>query len=110
MLSATTTARPVFPWLKPQEPIPVPGPDPTREPNGGMDKDQLWWFGKVYDQALEKLKLATCAKAVASLAGAINQAGDLTRNPLKTLMGMRMNNRFFYDPKETKIARTYNIG
>jgi YD repeat-containing protein len=88
----------------PQKPIPVPRPDPTRE--SGMNSDQLKWFEKVFGMAMDKLRLDSCARAVASLAGAIDKNGNLTRNPLETLAALRATTHIVNGESSTEDVAT----
>jgi len=79
-----------------QDPVPVPGPDPTKKPRGGMDDDQWKNFKKAYDIALAALNDSECLRAVSELGGVLDRDGP--KGAKAVLQGLLQMNNFVYVP------------
>ncbi|MGH9970022.1 MAG: DUF4214 domain-containing protein [Pyrinomonadaceae bacterium] len=83
-------------FVSPQNPVPVPGPDPTKKPRGGMDEDQWKNFLKGYNLALSKLSDPNCLGAISVLAGVLDRDGP--KGAKAVLQGIGQRNSFVYVP------------
>jgi hypothetical protein len=94
--------------LLPQDPIPVPGPDPRKKLRGGMDDEQWKNFMRGYNVALSKVEDSNCLAAIYDLAGMLDHD---SKRPKSILQGIFHSNNFVYVANiGTAIAQASGVG